>query len=261
MSGVKSQATSGFGTIISIGDRGAANGTKASKTIGTVNQQLTVSARIAGPQGNTKTFGIVVAAGTVAYSQVITPTSVVINPATTSGTVTTKVGQAISNLYQDPIFRQYFDASAGSGDGSGLLVAGASAALTSGAEGAQIFTALSEIGDVDGPKMMRAFFERTHQQSVDGFREYGKSLKDSGPVTIPMNFINDVAQQAVFAAYNADVLDDPFDWRIDFFMQSGQGRISFSADVDNINLNWKKEAAKACDTVLKVTGAVSIDML
>ena len=110
-----------IGTLLKRGDGGVGAGTKASKTLGTSNQLLKISAKTAGTAGNAKTFGIVVAGNNTAYSQVITANSVLINSATDgSAAATTNVLQAIANLYADATFQANFDASHLPGNGSGV---------------------------------------------------------------------------------------------------------------------------------------------
>ena len=197
-----SVATSGFGTLLAAGDGGVGSGTAASKTIGSSNQALTVTSRFANAAGNSKTFGIIVAAGTVAYSQVITQTSVLINSATTSGTATTTVAAALGLLFADATFATYFTAST-TGNGSGVLVAGASGALSGGVDGTEIFTPIAEIHSITGPNFQVAFADVTHMQSPSSVREFLPTLIDPGQLSFVCAFLPD---NATHTAMRVDML-------------------------------------------------------
>lgn len=223
-------ATSGSGVILKVGDGGVGAGTQASKTIGTVNQQLRVLAKDAGVAGNSKTFGIIVAGGTVSYSQVITANSVLINAATTSGTVTTKVGQAISSLYADSTFVNNFRADVSSGDGSGLLVAGASGVLSGGADGTEIFTDIAEVKSIGGPNMSSTFIDVTNFSSANNTREFINSWIDPGELSLTCNFLPaNATQQALLTAMKNRV-------------------------VRNFKLQWSDAASTVCTMAGLVTG-------
>lgn len=223
-------ATSGSGVILKVGDGGVGAGTRASKTIGTSNQQLKVSAKDAGVAGNSKTFGIVVNAGTVAYSQVITASSVLVNSATTSGTATTTVAQAISNLYADPVFVANFMADVSSGNGTGVLVAGASGVLSGGADGTEIFTDIAEVKSIGGPNMSSTFIDVTNFSSANNTREFINSWIDPGELSLTCNFLpGNATQQALLTAMKNRV-------------------------VRNFKLQWSDAASTVCTMAGLVTG-------
>lgn len=188
--------TSGFGTLIKRGDGGVGAGVQASKTIGTSNQQLKVLAKLAGTAGNSKTFGIVVSGNNTAYSQVITANSVLINSATDGGGLaTTTVAQAISNLYVDATFDANFQATVGTGNGTGVLVAGAAAALSGGSDGAEVFTTVGEVTGISLNGRSLELIDATHMESPNTHREYLPSLLDSGELQMTVNFLPGTASQ------------------------------------------------------------------
>lgn len=182
------QATIGYGVKVKVGDGGVGDGTQASKTIGSSDQQLKILARQAGEAGNSKTFGITVS-GTASYSQTITKNSVAIVSASSSGTATTTVAEAISALYLDETFVENFQATVGTGDGTGVLVAGSSGALSSGADGTEVFTSIAEIKNVGGPNLQAQVVDVTNSDSANRTREFITGLIDPGDLTFLMNFI------------------------------------------------------------------------
>lgn len=194
---VASLARPGFGAKFYYGDGGVGAGTQASKTIGTSNQQLRVKARYAGTAGNSKTFGIVVSGLSTPYSQVITANSVLINSATDgAGAATTTVLQAIAQLMLSNTFVDNFQADVNSGNGSGVLVAGASASLTGGANGAEVFTEVAEVLSIPGVGITQRTAEVTNMGSPNGWAEHiATGIKEGKPFTLPMNFVANAADQ------------------------------------------------------------------
>jgi len=177
----------GIGTLLQRGD-GTAGGVQASKTIGTSNQQLRISAKQGGAGGNSKTFGIVVSGNNTAYSQVITANSVLINSATDgSGNATTTVAQAIANLYASPTFYNYFVADTSSGTGSGVLVAGASGAL-SGGSGAETFTTIPEVKNISMGGLSLQLADATNMDSPNAYQEWVPTFKSAGTINFDIQF-------------------------------------------------------------------------
>lgn len=193
--GVASAAVQALGTLFKIGDGGVGAGTQASKTIGTGNQQLKVLAKTAGVAGNSKTFGITVSGTNTAYSQTITATSVSITSATDGGGLaTTTVADAISSLYLDATFDANFEATVGTGNGTGVLVAGASGALSGGVDGAEVFTTLGGVTSIAGPGFKADVLDVTHMESPNNFHEKITTLVDGGQLTTIVQFVPNSTQ-------------------------------------------------------------------
>lgn len=145
-------AYSAYGTLIQRGDGGASAATKASRTIGTSNQQIVLKAKTAGAAGNSKTCSIVVSGNNTAFSITVSSSNVTITSATDgSGVATTTVLAAIAALYANSTFNTYWDATTGSGTGAGVVVAASSANLTGGADSAEIFTTIEGAKNITGP--------------------------------------------------------------------------------------------------------------
>ncbi len=84
----------------------------------------------------------------------------------------------------------------GTGNGSGLAIVGAVAALTGGVDGAENFIDLGEITDVPGFGVSHRTDEVTHMSSEGGWAEHiGLGIKEGKSFTLPMNFVADDQQQ------------------------------------------------------------------
>lgn len=251
-----SVATSGFGTLFKRGDGGVGAGTQASKTIGTSNQQLRVKARLAGVAGNSKTFGIVVAGLSTAYSQVIGSGSVLINSATDgAGAATTTVNEALYQLMQNTTFVDNFQGDRNSGNGTGVLVAGAAAALTGGADGAEVFTTVSEIKNITGPERGVSLIETTHMESPLAYREYLGSLLDAGEVNVDLNWNEVVSQTGLVTDLEARTRRN---FQIVFVTAAATKTYSFAGIITKIGQSFAIEQAIAATVTVKITGPVTV---
>lgn len=250
-----SVATSAYPTKIKRGDGGVGAGAQAHKTIGATTHQLEIFAKAPGVAGNSKTFGIILDAGSVSYSQVVTANSVLINSATSSGTATTTVAQAISALYLDPIFVANFQATVASGDGSGILVAGASAALSGGSDGAEVFATISEVRNITGPQRQAATIEVTNMDSPDQYREYITSFLDAGAVTFDMNFTNVATQQSVISDLESRVKRN---FELIFTTAAGDVTYSFAGFVTKFDNNFQMAQQILANVEIKITGPVTV---
>lgn len=183
-------ATSGSGVLLKRGDGGVGAGTQASRTIGTSNQQIVIKAKNAGVAGNSKTCSIVVSGNNTPFSISVTASNVTITSATDgSGVATTTVLAAIANLYLNATFLANFQATIGSGNGTGVLVAGSSAALSGGTDGTEIFTTIAEVKSISGPNMSSTVIDVTNMDSSDNTREYISSWIDPGELSFACNFL------------------------------------------------------------------------
>ncbi len=247
--------TSGFGTLLKRGDGGVGAGTQASKTIGTSNQQLKVLAKAAGTAGNSKTFGIVVSGTSTAYSQVITANSVLINSATDGGGLaTTTVAQAISNLYVDSTFVANFQATVGTGNGTGVLVAGAAGVLSSGANGTEIFTTVAEVNNISLNGRSLELIDGTHMESPNSHREYIPSLLDSGEVTFDVNFLPAHAQQVGLETDRTNRVKRNFTLT---WTDTAATTYSFSGYVTGFDVQSQIDDKLSGSVTIKITGPIT----
>lgn len=250
-----SNATTGYGCTIALGDGGEGAGTQASRTVSTSNQQIILRAKHAGAAGNSKTCSIVVAGASTAFALSVTEDNITITSATDGSSVaTTTVNEALYQLMQDDTFAEHWEATRGAGNGTGVLVAAASAALTGGADGAEVFTPISEIRGFAGPEEQTGQVEVTHFLSPNRRREFRATLIDGGQVTCQMNAVPDDAQQQALRALQTSgevanfqiTLSDP-----------DATTITFAAFVLSFGLAGQIEEALTHNLALKVTGAAT----
>ena len=61
--------------------------------------------------------------------------------------------------------------------------------------GPEVFTAIAEVKDIAGPQLSTDTEEVTHHQSVRAFEEFVATIKRTGEVTFPVNWLpNDATQ-------------------------------------------------------------------
>lgn len=197
----ESNATTGYGCTLARGDGGVGAGTQASRTVSTSNQQIIIRAKNAGTAGNSKTCSILVSGNNTAFALSVTEGNITITSATDGSAVaTTTVNEALYQLMQDDTFAEHWEATRGAGNGTGILVAAASAALTGGTNGAEVFTDIGEIKGFTGPAMRTGQTEVTHMLSPDGVREFRATLHDPGEVSFQVNLVpSDTQQQGLRA--------------------------------------------------------------
>lgn len=185
-----SSATSGFGCLLKAGDGGVGAGTQASRTVSTSNQQIILKAKEAGAAGNSKTCSIAVSGNNTAFAISVTAGNVTITSATDgSGVATTTVGYAISQLYLNETFVANWQATTGAGNGSGVLVAASSAALSGGVDGTEVFSTIAEVKTISGPNTSSQVIDVTHMESDDNTREFLPTLIDPGEMSFGLNFL------------------------------------------------------------------------
>lgn len=182
-----SVAYSAYGTVLKRGDGGATAATQASRTIGTSNQQIVLKAKTPGAAGNSKTCSIVVSGNNTSFAISVSASNVVITSATDGSAVaTTTVLQAIAALIEDATFLANWEVTRGAGNGSGVLVAAASAALTGGADSAEVFSTIDGARNITGPTFSLETIDVTHHTSASSYRKIVPSFKSGGEVSFDL---------------------------------------------------------------------------
>lgn len=180
-------AYSAYGTVLKRGDGGATSATQASRTISTSNQQIILKAKTAGAAGNAKTCSILVSGNNTAFSITVSASNVVITSATDGSAVaTTTVLQAISALTENATFLANWEVTKGAGNGSGVLVAAASAALTGGTDSAEVFAIIDGAKNITGPGFQLETIDVTHHTSGSAYRQIVPSFKSGGEVAFDL---------------------------------------------------------------------------
>lgn len=248
-------AYSAYGTLIQRGDGGASAATKASRTIGTSNQQIVLKAKTAGAAGNSKTCSIVVSGNNTAFSITVSSSNVTITSATDgSGVATTTVLAAIAALYANSTFNTYWDATTGSGTGAGVVVAASSANLTGGADSAEIFTTIEGAKNITGPGFQLETIDVTNHTSPSSYREVVPSFKSGGEVSFDLVYDPALAQ-------HEGLLTDFEDRALRNFRMilpdAGNMQYDFAAYVAGAEVQAPIDNALMLAVKLSVTGAVT----
>jgi len=247
-------AYSAYGTLIKRGDGGVGAAVQASRTIGTSNQQIILKAKDAGAAGNSKTCSIAVSGNNTAFAISVTAGNVSITSATDgSAAATTTVLNAIYNLYQNATFVANWQATTGAGNGSGVLVAGSSAALSGGSDGAEVFNTIDGAKNISGPNFSMETIDVTHHTSPSNYREVVPSFKSGGEVSFDL--IYDPAQtthEGLLTDFESRILRN---FRI-VLPDAGNMQYDFAAYVAGAEVQAPIDNALMLAVKLAVTGAV-----
>jgi hypothetical protein len=122
----------------------------------------------------------------------------------------------------------------------------------------EVFAAIAEVKDINGPVLSREFAEFTHQQSASGYREYKPTFKNSGDVTFKCNFLPDDETQGFSTG---GLLKDNEDGTLRnfelVFPDTGATKAKFAAYVANISPGAPIAGALELNVTLRVTGPVT----
>lgn len=156
----------------------AAVATQANVSFGTGNSQLLILSKLAGSVGNQYSASVVVSGNNTPLSVSLVDTVLTINVATSGGgAATSTVNQVIAALYSNVDIAAVFDATSGSGDGSGVLASAASTALSgglnSGDEDGYLSLLIAAAVEVLEQLTGRAFISRNIRMFLDNWPEDG----------------------------------------------------------------------------------------
>lgn len=146
--------------------------TYANRSMGTGNSQLLVVAKIAGTIGNQYSVRILVAGLNTALSVSFANNILTINSATDgAGAATSKVNDIIAKMYATPEAAAIFDATGGSGNGTGVIVTASvgnlSAGVDSGDEDAYVGFLIDAVTEVIEARTGCMVMQRTFRQFWD----------------------------------------------------------------------------------------------
>lgn len=186
-------AKAGYNTLFKRGDGGVGAAVKASRTMGSSNAQIVIRAKTEGAAGNGLSCSIVISGNNTPLSLVLSGTgnssSLQINSETDGGGLgVSTVNDILAAILQSASVNALFEGTDGSGDGTSNVVAQSLAFLTSGSDGAEVFTTVAEVTNVSAPGLSLDTVDATHMTSTGAWREYIATLKDGGEVSIDMNF-------------------------------------------------------------------------
>lgn len=213
-------------------------------------------AKKVGVKGNSLQAAIIVNGNNTPLSIVYSESakSITIYSATDgSGVATTTVLQAIAALYATEGFSDLFDVTVGTGNGSGVLVASAISALSGGAAGAEVFTAIASVKNISGPGQTREFVDVTTHDSVGGYRQKIPAWKDAGEINLELLFDPaGVQHDALLDDFEDDTLRN---YQLKF-PDTDETIWQFEAYVGSVEVNAPIDDALLANATLTLTGAI-----
>ena len=159
--------------------------TKANRTIGTGNSELFITAKLAGTIGNEYSVELKVVGNNTPLSVSVANNKLTINSATNGSAVATStVNDVIAEIYANAEASALFDATNGSGNGTGVVVAGATASLSGGVDGgdedAYIRLLISATTELVERITNKILVQRTHRIFFDNW-------PDGNIITLPLS--------------------------------------------------------------------------
>ena len=117
----------------------------------------------------------------------------------------------------------------------------------------ETFTAIAEVNSIDGPGKSRATIDVTSLDSTGGYREFIASFRDSGQVTLTMNFTRDGYEDM-----NVDFeSSSSVNYQI-VLSDTGATTYDFAAYVVDLGMAVPFEDKVTANVTLKVTGQVTM---
>lgn len=138
-------------------------------------------------------------------------------------------------------------------DGTGVILK-----LGDGATPTEVFTAVAELVDINGPGIKRDARETTHHQSTDKFREFKPGLKDGGEVGLTVNLLpgnatHGTASGGLLESINDDELHN---WKV-VLPEDDAGATydwSFAGFLTSFDVKYPKGDNMTADITIKVSG-------
>lgn len=247
-------AIAGFGCKLQRGEGGGIAAVKASVTLGTSNSQVKFTARNAGTGGNSITVAVVVSGNSTPLSVSVTNKAITINAATNgSGTAISTAAQIIDAVNAKSQASQLVLASKGAGDGTGVIAAASSTALTSGADTTEVFVDLPEVGNMSFSGEQASQIDVTTMGVTDRRRQYIAGPIDPGTFDaelfyVPSNYMHDLLRQDLESGTVRN-------WRI-LLSDTPTTVLQFQAFVSNFAIDAQAADAVKVNLSLQVSGAL-----
>ena len=119
------------------------------------------------------------------------------------------------------------------------------------------YTTIAEVGDISGPAVSRDTEEVTNHSSPDGYEEFITTIKRSGEVTFPINFIPDNPTHdqstGLLGVLDSGVLKN---WRL--LLSTTGRRWQFAALVTAFEGSSPVVGKQGGDVTLKISGKPSL---
>ena len=125
---------------------------------------------------------------------------------------------------------------------------------TESSSAGEVYASIAEINSIDGPNKSRETIDVTSLDSTDGYREFITSFRDSGEVTLEMNFTRDGYDQM-----NDDFESDSAKMYRIKLPDAGNTTFEFSAYVTSLGLGIQMDDKVTAPVTLKITGTVTME--
>ena len=119
----------------------------------------------------------------------------------------------------------------------------------------EVFTTIAEITGFSGPEPSLETIDATHMESIDGFREYLPSLKDSGEISFDFNFLPGNTNQRALYTDMVDAVRRTFQI---VWSNSPATTYEFQAYVTSLSFNAQIDDKLSGSGTLQVTGPITI---
>jgi len=126
--------------------------------------------------------------------------------------------------------------------------------IGNGGTSAEVFTAIAEIIDINGPNYTRETIDVTNLDSSGGYREFIAGFRDGGEVSCTGNFTL-AGFDDLMDVYEAQSTERNFQL---ILADTGETTIEFAAWVTSISVAARNGQQVTMDFTLKVTGAPTL---
>lgn len=121
-------------------------------------------------------------------------------------------------------------------------------------ESPEVFTAIAEVKDIDGPELEAEMKEVTSHDSPEGWREYIPTLLSGGEVSFDLNFIPTHATHGYSTGMVSDLVNRRKRNYQLVFPDSGSTTWAFEALVANFKTAGPVEDELGAEVTLQITG-------
>lgn len=124
----------------------------------------------------------------------------------------------------------------------------------------EVFTAVAEVADIQGPNFAKEAIEVTHHGSTDGWRERISGLKDGGEVTLTLNFDPQGATHDADTGLLSQLFgDDVSNYQI-ILPDTDATVFEFAAVATGFTIVAPVDDKLSADVTLMISGVVSVDV-
>lgn len=244
-----------YGTVLKRGDGGVGAGAKATRTVGTGNSALRITAKEYGTDGNAISFSVVVSGNNTPLTIGVVGNAITINAATgAGGAATSTVNDIVAALYATPAAVALVDSDNTAGDGTGVIAAASSAALSGGSLGAEVFTTVDGVKSLTGPSFSMETIDATHHTSASNYREVLPSFLTGGEVSFDLLYDpGDSQHEGILTDFESRVLRN---FQL-VYPDAGNMTHSFAAYISGAEVTAPIDDALMLSVTLAITGPVT----